>query len=87
MKKDIEAAAPKKKFMTNKERKKNLSRMQRKVNPHTRVLIGCFSGRLRPRQPRGLVHFKGCSSSERNSGFRNRNTCSLKKHQHKETIC
>nr|XP_014263805.2 nucleolar complex protein 3 homolog [Maylandia zebra] len=30
MKKDIEAAAPKKKFMTNKERKKNLSRMQRK---------------------------------------------------------
>lgn len=33
MKKDIEAAAPKKKFMTNKERKKNLSRMQRKVNP------------------------------------------------------
>lgn len=51
MKKDIEAAAPKKKFMTNKERKKNLSRMQRKVNPRTRVLIGCFSGRLRPRQP------------------------------------
>ncbi|XP_044194379.1 nucleolar complex protein 3 homolog [Thunnus albacares] len=30
MKKDIEATAPKKKFMNNKERKKNLSRMQRK---------------------------------------------------------
>ena len=32
MKKDIEATAPKKKFMNNKEKKKNLSRMQRKVN-------------------------------------------------------
>uniref|UniRef100_A0A3Q2DBI1 Nucleolar complex protein 3 homolog n=1 Tax=Cyprinodon variegatus TaxID=28743 RepID=A0A3Q2DBI1_CYPVA len=32
MKRDLEATAPKKKFMTNKERKKNLSRMQRKVN-------------------------------------------------------
>ncbi|XP_022598762.1 nucleolar complex protein 3 homolog [Seriola dumerili] len=30
MKKDIEATAPKKKFMNNKEKKKNLSRMQRK---------------------------------------------------------
>ncbi|XP_041830674.1 nucleolar complex protein 3 homolog, partial [Melanotaenia boesemani] len=30
MKKDLEATAPKKKFMTNKEKKKNLSRMQRK---------------------------------------------------------
>ncbi|XP_038155661.1 nucleolar complex protein 3 homolog [Cyprinodon tularosa] len=30
MKRDLEAMAPKKKFMTNKERKKNLSRMQRK---------------------------------------------------------
>lgn len=39
MKKDIEAAAPKKKFMTNKERKKNLSRMQRKVNPRTESLL------------------------------------------------
>lgn len=32
MKKDLEATAPKAKFMTNKEKKKNLSRMQRKVN-------------------------------------------------------
>lgn len=31
MKKDIEDTAPKKKFMNNKERKKQLSRMQRKV--------------------------------------------------------
>ncbi|XP_024120744.1 nucleolar complex protein 3 homolog isoform X2 [Oryzias melastigma] len=30
VKKDLESTAPKKKFMTNKERKKNLSRMQRK---------------------------------------------------------
>ncbi|XP_072228904.1 nucleolar complex protein 3 homolog [Leuresthes tenuis] len=30
MKKDLETTAPKKKFMTNKEKKKNLSRMQRK---------------------------------------------------------
>ncbi|KAM7381027.1 hypothetical protein PAMA_012050 [Pampus argenteus] len=30
MKKDIDATAPKKKFMNNKEKKKNLSRMQRK---------------------------------------------------------
>uniref|UniRef100_A0AAQ5ZFY3 Nucleolar complex protein 3 homolog n=1 Tax=Amphiprion ocellaris TaxID=80972 RepID=A0AAQ5ZFY3_AMPOC len=30
MKKDLEATAPKKKFMNNKEKKKNLSRMQRK---------------------------------------------------------
>ncbi|XP_020513097.2 nucleolar complex protein 3 homolog [Labrus bergylta] len=30
MKKDMESTAPKKKFMNNKERKKNLSRMQRK---------------------------------------------------------
>lgn len=30
MKKDLEATEPKKKFMTNKEKKKNLSRMQRK---------------------------------------------------------
>ncbi|XP_040885401.1 nucleolar complex protein 3 homolog [Toxotes jaculatrix] len=30
VKKDIEATAPKRKFMTNKEKKKNLSRMQRK---------------------------------------------------------
>uniref|UniRef100_A0A3B5MRX5 Nucleolar complex protein 3 homolog n=1 Tax=Xiphophorus couchianus TaxID=32473 RepID=A0A3B5MRX5_9TELE len=30
MKKDLEATAPKAKFMTNKEKKKNLSRMQRK---------------------------------------------------------
>uniref|UniRef100_A0A3Q2Q837 Nucleolar complex protein 3 homolog n=1 Tax=Fundulus heteroclitus TaxID=8078 RepID=A0A3Q2Q837_FUNHE len=30
MRKDLEATAPKKKFMTNKEKKKNLSRMQRK---------------------------------------------------------
>lgn len=32
MKKDIESTAPKKKFMNHKEKKKNLSRMQRKVN-------------------------------------------------------
>uniref|UniRef100_A0A3Q1GQJ0 Nucleolar complex protein 3 homolog n=1 Tax=Acanthochromis polyacanthus TaxID=80966 RepID=A0A3Q1GQJ0_9TELE len=32
MKKDLEATAPKKKFMNNKEKKKNLSRMQRKVS-------------------------------------------------------
>lgn len=31
MKKDIEDTAPKKKFMNNKEKKKQLSRMQRKV--------------------------------------------------------
>ncbi len=31
MKKDIEDTAPKKKFMNNKEKRKNLSRMQRKV--------------------------------------------------------
>uniref|UniRef100_A0A1A8LCJ6 Nucleolar complex protein 3 homolog n=2 Tax=Nothobranchius pienaari TaxID=704102 RepID=A0A1A8LCJ6_9TELE len=30
MKKDLEASAPKKRFMTNKDKKKNLSRMQRK---------------------------------------------------------
>lgn len=31
MKKDMEDTAPKKKFLNNKEKKKNLSRMQRKV--------------------------------------------------------
>lgn len=31
MKKDIQSTAPKKKFMDYKEKKKNLSRMQRKV--------------------------------------------------------
>ena len=31
MKKDVEATAPKKQFMNNKEKRKNLSRMKRKV--------------------------------------------------------
>lgn len=31
MKKDLEDSTPQKKFMNNKEKKKNLSRMQRKV--------------------------------------------------------
>lgn len=31
VKKDLEDSKPQKKFMNNKERKKNLSRMQRKV--------------------------------------------------------
>lgn len=33
MKRDMEDTAPKKKFMNHKEKKKNLSRMQRKVKP------------------------------------------------------
>lgn len=39
MKKDIEETAPKKKFMNYKEKKKQLSRMQRKVPSTVSVML------------------------------------------------